>query len=196
MRNDRYRKYYKNIFIPAINLKAQRISGFFFDLNVCPILSSFTLGPVTYPCNPALSCGCSANPATVTRIVGGEMAGSSTWGWAVSIKLGTSGLCGGSIIASQWILTAAHCVILYVPSQLTVYAGSNTVWSGQTRSVSNIYINSGYYSSTKQNDIALLRLTNPLNMDDPNVKIACIPFVSSSTLLSGEWPPANVDVSS
>ena len=150
---------------------------------------------VTYSCNSTVACGCSANIASVIRIVGGEIAGSSTWGWAVSIKLGTGGLCGGSIIASQWILTAAHCVTSYTASQITVYAGSNTMWSGQSRSVSTIFSHSSYISSTKQNDIALLYLSSPLNMADPNVKMACIPSVSSSTLSAGEWPPANVDVS-
>ena len=150
---------------------------------------------VVYSCNATAACGCSANVASVTRIVGGEAASSSTWGWAVSIKLGTGGLCGGAVIASQWIITAAHCVDSYIASQITVYAGSNTMWSGQSRSVATIYKHSSYSSSTKQNDIALLYLSSALNMADTNVKIACIPSVSSSTLSAGEWPPANVDVS-
>ena len=150
---------------------------------------------LVYPCNSTAACGCSTNAASVTRIVGGEVASSSTWGWAVSIKLGIGGLCGGSIIASQWILTAAHCVTSYTASQITVYAGSNTMWSGQSRSVSTIFSHSSYSSSTKQNDIALLYLSSSLNMADPNVKIACIPSVSSGTLSAGEWPPVNVDVS-
>ena len=41
----------------------------------------------------------------------------------------------------------------------------------------------------------LLYLSSSLNMADPNVKMACIPSVSSSTLSAGEWPPVNVDVS-
>lgn len=76
----------------------------------------------------------------------------------------------------------------------TVYAGSNTMWSGQSRSVSTIHMYSSYDSDTKQNDIALLHLSSALNIADPNVKIARIPSVSSSTLPTGEWPPANIDV--
>ena len=150
---------------------------------------------VAYTCNSTAACGCSTSTASVTRIVGGEVAGSNTWGWAVSIQLGSGGLCGGAIIASQWILTAAHCLTSVTASQVTVYAGSNTKWSGQIRTVSAIYIHSSYNSGTKRNDIALLRLSSALNMSDPNVKIACIPSVSSSVLSAGEWPPANVDVS-
>lgn len=149
---------------------------------------------VVYSCNTTAACGCSLNTASVTRIVGGELAGTSTWGWAVSIRLGSGGLCGGAIISSQWILTAAHCVTSYSASQVTVYAGSNTMWSGQSRSVSSITRHPSYSSSTNRNDIALLQLSSALNMADPNVKIACIPSVSSSVLSAGEWPPANVDV--
>lgn len=150
---------------------------------------------VNYPCDPTATCGCSASAASVPRIVGGEVVNSSFWGWAVSIRLGTGGLCGGSIIASRWILTAAHCVYSYFATQITVYAGSNTMWSGQSRSVSNVYIHENYLSSTKQNDIALLYLSSALNMSNPNVAIACIPNADPSTLSSEEWPQSNVDVS-
>ena len=154
-------------------------------LSLLLLLNVHSSHQVVYSCNSTAACGCSAYTASVTRIVGGEVAGSSTWGWAVSIKLGTGGLCGGAIIASQWILTAAHCVSSYTASQITVYAGSNTMWTaGQSRSVMAKFAHSSYSSSTKQNDIALLQLSSALNMADPNVKIACIPSVSSSTLFS------------
>jgi hypothetical protein len=36
-----------------------------------------------YSCNTTAACGCSNRPASMTRIVGGEAAATSTWGWAV-----------------------------------------------------------------------------------------------------------------
>ncbi|CAF2804034.1 unnamed protein product, partial [Rotaria sp. Silwood2] len=82
-----------------------------------------------YSCNSSEPCGCSSNAASVTRIVGGESAGTSTWGWAVSIFISGTSLCGGAILSSSWIITAAHCVNGIAASQVTVYAGSNTRFS-------------------------------------------------------------------
>ncbi|CAF5166113.1 unnamed protein product, partial [Rotaria magnacalcarata] len=49
-----------------------------------------------YSCSSNALCGCSTNSATVTRIVGGENAAPATWSWAVSLRIGTGTLCGGS----------------------------------------------------------------------------------------------------
>ena len=149
-----------------------------------------------YPCNANASCGCSTNSATVSRIVGGENASSSTWGWAVSLNINNTYLCGGSIISSSWVVTAAHCADGFTPSQFTIYAGSLIRWSGtQNRSVSQIIVHPDYNSTTLENDIALLQLSSPLSMSDPNVSQICLPDVSSAILAAGEWPSANTSVS-
>ena len=148
-----------------------------------------------YSCNSAAACGCSRVPATITRILGGETAGTNTWGWAVSLSINGNSLCGGSILSSQWIITAAHCVSTVKASRITVYAGSNTKYSGQSRIGSTLIVHPSYDSDSKENDIALLQLTTPLNMTDPNVATLCMPYVSAATLTTGEWPPANVTVS-
>jgi len=44
------------------------------------------------------------------RIVGGEEATSNTqFPYQVSFQYYNSHFCGGSIIGSEWVLTAAHC---------------------------------------------------------------------------------------
>ncbi|CAF2768501.1 unnamed protein product [Rotaria sp. Silwood2] len=64
----------------------------------------------TYSCNASAVCGCSANSATLNRILGGEDASSNTWGWMVYLIINGSLQCGGSILSSTWVLTAAHCI--------------------------------------------------------------------------------------
>ncbi len=147
----------------------------------------------TYSCNSSAVCGCSSNPASVDRIVGGESARTSTWGWAVSISIKSTSLCGGSIISSSWIISAAHCLSGIAASQVIVFAGSNTRFAGQPRVASRIIVHPNYVSSTKVNDIALIQLSSPLTMTN-SVKSICIPSVSASTLSVGEWPPAGLYV--
>ncbi|CAF3614842.1 unnamed protein product, partial [Rotaria sp. Silwood2] len=100
----------------------------------------------------------------------------------------------GAILSSSWIITAAHCVYGISASQVTVYAGSNTRFSGQSRVASSITVHPSYVSSTKINDIALIRLSTPLTMSSSAVNIICIPSISSVTLSAGEWPPADLSV--
>ncbi|CAF3645275.1 unnamed protein product [Rotaria sordida] len=148
-----------------------------------------------YTCTASASCGCSTNSATVSRIVGGETASPATWSWTVSISIAGRSLCGGSILSSSWIITAAHCVNNRIPSQITIYAGSITRLSGtQIRSVSKIVVHSSYSSTTYVNDIALLKLASPLIMTDPYVSAICLPSVSQVTLSAGEWPLVGTNV--
>lgn len=142
-----------------------------------------------YSCSSNALCGCSSNPASVTRIVGGESAGTSTWGWAVSISINGNSLCGGSIISSTWIITAAHCLSGVSASTVIVYAGSNSRFTGQSRTAYRTFVHPSYVSDTKVNDIALIQLSTPLTMSS-SVSSICIPSVSTSTLAAGEWPPA------
>ncbi|CAF0906363.1 unnamed protein product [Adineta ricciae] len=147
-----------------------------------------------YSCDPTVSCGCSPNSATVSRIVGGETAATSTWSWAVSISINNQALCGGSVISSSWVITAAHCVSGLAASKVTVYAGSNARFSGQSRVASSITVHPSYVSSTHVNDIALIRLSSPLTISNSSVKPVCIPSVDSATLSAGEWPAAGLSV--
>jgi len=149
-----------------------------------------------YSCNASASCGCSTNSATVSRIVGGETASTATWGWAVSLKIANSYLCGGSIISSSWVITAAHCAQGYTGSQIIIYAGSTTRWSGtQTRTGSQVIVHPQYDSSTYVNDLALIQVATPFIMTDSQVDQICLPSVSAATLAAGEWPAVGTSVS-
>ncbi|XP_069100319.1 serine protease 27-like isoform X1 [Pleurodeles waltl] len=53
-----------------------------------------------------LVCG---SPLELPRIVGGQDAQDGAWPWQVSIYVYGRHYCGGSLIANQWVLSAAHC---------------------------------------------------------------------------------------
>ncbi|XP_068231254.1 transmembrane protease serine 9-like [Palaemon carinicauda] len=127
------------------------------------------------------SCKCGRrNP--VTRIVGGEPTTVHEYPWQVALTTSSRPFCGGSIISNQWILTAAHCVIGKRPADFTVIIGEHN-WNTATetsaterRQLSNIIVHPRYSSTTLDNDIALLKLSTPINFPTSN-KIApvCLP---------------------
>jgi trypsin len=149
-----------------------------FSIQVC-----FTaVASIIYSCLSNATCGCSSNSAVLTKIVGGEQVGTDTWGWAVSIRVGTSHICGGSLISSTLVLTAAHCLMsLKTASTLRINVGSKYLSViRQQRSVSNFYIHKNYDSNTFANDIAIIRLSSPINKNDQSVALICLPSIKNS----------------
>lgn len=117
-----------------------------------------------------------ATPALASpRIVGGTTV-SSAPGWMVSIQTGTSNsathFCGGSLIASDWVMTAAHCAEAYPMATLQLHIGEATLSTSNTKvGVDEIVIHPDWISTQSlnlagsarelaqfDNDIALLHL--------------------------------------
>ena len=130
------------------------------------------------------------------RIVGGAPADQKHWRWTVFLKFAQSRQCGGSIISSRHILTAAHCVFGLNASDITVHAGS--IWrnhGSQDRSVSAITIHPNYDKKTHVNDIAILHLSERLNMTDPTVSMIALPSSGSNEFLADQWLATKAEVS-
>ncbi|KAK9308841.1 hypothetical protein QLX08_001265 [Tetragonisca angustula] len=100
------------------------------------------------------------------RIVGGEETTIQAAPYQVSLRVSGQHICGGSIIAKNWIVTAAHCST-YSTSQYQVHAGSTNVDNGGSlHRVEQIIRHESYGGkSIPVNDIALFRLAQPLQLD-------------------------------
>lgn len=107
------------------------------------------------------------------RIVGGQEADPGEWPWQVALVNGNATdlyngqFCGGSIITREWALTAAHCVENSAPSDLDVVAGLHDLATPDPQyrrsDVAEIIIHPGWNTDTNDNDLALLRLTTPID---------------------------------
>ena len=114
----------------------------------------------------------------VARIIGGLTSNIKSHPWQASLWV-KSHTCGGTIIATNWVLFTAHCAVEYPrASSWTVYAGVSTLSEmkpyGQQSSASDLIIHKEFKTETYNKDIALLRLTKPLVFGS-SVRPVCMP---------------------
>ena len=124
------------------------------------------------------------------RIFGGGHAIPNSWPWIVLYEERTpcpeypswtcTSICGGTLIDSRHVLTAAHCINTENPAQITITAGiHNRLISENTKQVKNlerIFIHPDYINpnTSDKNDIAILRLSSPVETNK-YVQICCLP---------------------
>ncbi|XP_063701443.1 trypsin-1-like [Culicoides brevitarsis] len=110
---------------------------------------------------------------TSSRIVGGSVFKISDAPYQVSVQYNDEHSCGGSIISSRWILTAAHCTFSAEASEFKVRVGSSFhAKEGRLVNVKNIINHIRWNPSTIDYDYALLELEEELSFDDKVHKIS------------------------
>ncbi|MEE9427235.1 MAG: serine protease [Paracoccaceae bacterium] len=113
-----------------------------------------------------------------SRIFGGRAAQEGAWPAQVSLhsakdfqdtteKRFQSQFCGGTLIARQWVLTAAHCVVgqdgrTSAPDSILVRTSSIDLSKGDLRAVSRVIAHEAYDPVIIDNDIALIQLAQPV----------------------------------
>ncbi|XP_013408472.1 hemicentin-1-like [Lingula anatina] len=114
------------------------------------------------------------------RIVGGTTAEPNSWPWQVLLVTSSNQApCGGTLVSNQWVVTAGHCVASRLdPGSWRVRVGEHdlTTFSSIQRDipVSRVVPHPGFDESTLINDIALVRLSQPVTHSD-KITPVCIP---------------------
>lgn len=114
-------------------------------------------------------------PDRTIQIVGGTAVPDARYPWMAAVYERVGGtafapICGGSLISSRWILSAAHCFVdrdtgqQTDPNDIAFLLGRLDLTSdeGIFDLVSRIVVHPGYNPVGTQNDIALLELSNPV----------------------------------
>ncbi|XP_016851674.1 serine protease 27 [Anolis carolinensis] len=150
------------------------IFGFLFHFVITATCSNIALiySPFSTVCG---------NPGNTLRIVGGQPASERTWPWQVSISVKNYHLCGGTLIAKQWVLSAAHCFSLkldftkIITVRLGIYQLANDSKDTVTSTVQQVMIHPNYTSKAGSSaDIALVELTSPVTYSDAILPV-CLP---------------------
>ncbi|XP_043272640.1 trypsin-2-like [Venturia canescens] len=154
-----------------------------FYVMTCSLIGIFGLENEVYKSSKILWSPDVALLGLEPRIVNGTKATLGQFPHQVSLRRSRSNghFCGGNIIAPEWILTAGHCMfnrdgIQIQPWTITVVAGQvvlgPTKPESQKRAVEAILLHADFERDTLTNDVALLKLTNPLVLNTPNVRAA------------------------
>lgn len=123
------------------------------------------------------SCGYSSTSSS--RVVNGADATLGEWPWQARLQFNNNHLCGGTLVASEWVMTAAHCVLDEDTSKFKVVIGDVDRYKKegleQEFKVKSI-IKQPLFSHPVpyENDIALFHLSKPAKPSDA-VNTACLP---------------------
>jgi len=126
--------------------------------------------------------GCGNKPFSA-RVVNGENASPHAWPWQISLRVNGRHICGGSLIANDWVVTAAHCVDRNPrPSGYTVVVGAHhrtgSTSVQRTFRLRQLFKHEQFSMRQLRNDVALLQLDGSISASS-QVNTVCLPSSGS-----------------
>jgi len=118
-------------------------------------------------------CGEPLVPSSSERILGGSFAVNGQHPWQVAIFYNGNINCGGSLLNSRWVLSAAHCFVGFTYSFITFKVGIVSLSTGTAIGWTTIVPHPQYNSNDFSNDIALIKLNRAITYSD-SIKPTCL----------------------
>ncbi|XP_068230472.1 transmembrane protease serine 9-like [Palaemon carinicauda] len=142
--------------------------------------TSTTRPPISTP-DVYRKCECGvAVRSSPSRIVGGNdaEAGEYPWQAAITPRKVRTPICGASLLNNKYVITAAHCVDA-VPDFSVLFAEHDylSVSKVLIRAPARVSVHPDYDASTQINDLAIIELDSPINLDAADIaaKPICLP---------------------
>merc|ERR1719384_59704 len=123
------------------------------------------------------NCRCGQKGGVGTKIVGGQAATRNEYPWQVGLvsNNGRTPFCGGTLLSSDTVLTAAHCKTSVSNFQVVVGEHDVTRSDGEQRIRPSAWIqHENYNSRTTNYDFAIVKLSRPVTFSS-NVNPICLP---------------------
>jgi len=106
----------------------------------------------------------SSSQASKLRIIGGTQVDDNDSKWEFIVSVQNNYFCGGSLIAPQWVLTAAHCWYGSTLDPINDRVGVKSYSLSQQifYSIEEVIIHPNYDNYTTDNDLTLVKLSTPV----------------------------------
>lgn len=130
------------------------------------------------------------------RIIGGQKASLGEFPWQIALFFHINGtnfvFCGGSLISSKYVLTAAHCAeefndwLLVILGAQNIYQNEPTQVRMNITNMNNIKIHGEWDSSSLANDIAVIKLPEEVTENEYIKRVKLPSFSERNNLFEYE----------